>query len=617
MVLSGAAGRAADGAPRLVVADDGVRAGMVLAAREMASGTHAAEWSFAPEALGRVLGIASDLPATDAGVKDGDGVPSGVPVSKAPRPAMAAKATPSGSNNAAVAAAVEAARAASVAAAAAAKAAAAAAALVSSAPGGGGGGQQTSASVSVVEAAARLATVSLAPGPSATPAAADVALEPRTDGPSCSPSCSHDHVHSHSHSHAHSHSSDASAPVVPLAAAPVEALHDGVASLKALIKAAHDEGRRGVLVYWAADWSAASVAGTTLLEPLASSAAAMRCARVDVSGSDAGMALAMAHVLRPSVSNSRRLVLRAGLSFPVVTLFPALPDATEALAKGRSVSKADEATVAAAIAELAGLPDDTAEEAEDMRLEGVIYITDGAPSLKAVLKDTTTADARVILLWVQETEGDEGDDDAEALEALQAAAESAEEAYYLAVAAVPAVEAAADIAETEANARLAAALGVKRFPQCHVYRGMKLESRHTGLEAIEAFCAGIVGPSAGGERLGKEAVDGGAGGARGGGGEGDFTPPPRDLWKTETRRFKAGKGAFYAKYPCLKCGSAWWVGTDWGARCARCGAKDTSSYDANEMPLQSRAAVYQTYINAVHAGEVPAYDGYCWVPPSR
>ena len=156
--------------------------------------------------------------------------------------------------------------------------------------------------------------------------------------------------------------------------------------------------------------------------------------------------------------------------------------------------------------------------------------------------------------------------------------------------------------------RLAAALGVKRTPQAHTYRGMKLSDSHVGPDAIRLFCSAIEGAGV------SSGADGGsqdsaASEGRGADGTGeDFSPPPQAEWKTATRRFRAGKADFYAKYPCLRCGQAWWVGTDWGGRCARCGAKDTSGYDANEKPLPNREADYRRFVRMLRAGEVPPYS---------
>ena len=39
----------------------------------------------------------------------------------------------------------------------------------------------------------------------------------------------------------------------------------------------------------------------------------------------------------------------------------------------------------------------------------------------------------------------------------------------------------------------------------------------------------------------------------------------------ETRAFPEGTGHFWARMPCLECGSPWWLGEDWDAACANCG----------------------------------------------
>ena len=100
-----------------------------------------------------------------------------------------------------------------------------------------------------------------------------------------------------------------------------------------------------------------------------------------------------------------------------------------------------------------------------------------------------TGDARVIVLWAQQAAGGEVDDGA--LRGLVAAASVSADEYYVAVADVPAPGAAAP--ENEANARLAAGLGVSHFPQCHVYAGMKLEEKVVGLAAMERFCLRVAG----------------------------------------------------------------------------------------------------------------------------
>ena len=609
-----------------------MRRGIARAAAEMASGDPgvAAEWSFAPDAIDRLVGAAPVAPAasparsTAAATAPARGMPA------------AAKSAP---HDAAVVAVATGAAAAATAAAAAAKAADAAAALVS-------GGSTAQASTPQAAAPERAPEPAAATGGDAVaPAVAALSLgsgagdaappaDEDGDGDDYDTDDFDDESLDGYGAGAGGEAAVRESPVAHsqrLSPAPVSVLEDGVSSLRELLAMAHAERRRGVLVYWRASWNAASVAGADRLSALAVAAPSVRCALVDVSASDAPMALALAHVLRPSLANRSRLVLRPAMAFPLVTLFPAMEDVEEALGCGKTVSRADEAAIAAAINGLprtdavsadaagtdevrddGGVADSDGEGGDEGgELDGVIYITEGAANLKAVLRE---ADAPVIVLWVTE-EGDEDDQgegtvaesNEDVLERLVSAVAASADPYYVAMIDLPSAE-TQDASEVEANGRLAAALGVKRTPQAHTYRGMKLSDSHVGPDAIRLFCSAIEGAGV------SSGADGGsqdsaASEGRGADGTGeDFSPPPQAEWKTATRRFRAGKADFYAKYPCLRCGQAWWVGTDWGGRCARCGAKDTSGYDANEKPLPNREADYRRFVRMLRAGEVPPYS---------
>jgi len=54
----------------------------------------------------------------------------------------------------------------------------------------------------------------------------------------------------------------------------------------------------------------------------------------------------------------------------------------------------------------------------------------------------------------------------------------------------------------------------------------------------------------------------------------------------ETRAFPEGTGHFWARMPCLECGSPWWLGEDWDAACANCGG-DAESYDDDGQPVNA------------------------------
>lgn len=200
----------------------------------------------------------------------------------------------------------------------------------------------------------------------------------------------------------------------------------------------------------------------------------------------------------------------------------------------------------------------------------LVVLRKGAAEAKEVLAAGRASACPVLVVW---TRGGAGDDRQAELRA--AAAEAAATARGLTL-----VD--ADAAASNANSVLAGALKVVAFPEVHVYRDMKLESKLSGAEATAAALAALVarlaapasssasaasnGSAAGTPAtpdLSRPATAAASASAEAGlatgsrstsGGGGKFDPPAGKFAKPgATKRFPDGRlGYFFPKMPCLK-----------------------------------------------------------------
>ncbi|GAX83675.1 hypothetical protein CEUSTIGMA_g11100.t1 [Chlamydomonas eustigma] len=71
-----------------------------------------------------------------------------------------------------------------------------------------------------------------------------------------------------------------------------------------------------------------------------------------------------------------------------------------------------------------------------------------------------------------------------------------------------------------------------------------------------------------------------------------------------------GKGIFWPKMPCLRCGCAWWQGEDWDAQCIRCGWDcEFDGYDDDSRPLPRFKARFDAFTEILKAGRAPEWKG--------
>lgn len=197
----------------------------------------------------------------------------------------------------------------------------------------------------------------------------------------------------------------------------------------------------------------------------------------------------------------------------------------------------------------------------------LVVLRKGAAEAKEVLAAGRASASPVLVVWTRS--GDGGEQQA-ALRA--AAAEAAATARGLTL-----VD--ADAAASNANSVLAGALKVAAFPEVHVYRDMKLESKLSGAGATPTALAKLVARLAppavsngsAGSRAGEpaasnvpapilaaspavEAVGATASPSSGSSGSGVFDPPAAKFAKPgATKRFPDSRlGYFFPKMPCLK-----------------------------------------------------------------
>lgn len=244
---------------------------------------------------------------------------------------------------------------------------------------------------------------------------------------------------------------------------------------------------------------------------------------------------------------------------------------------------------------------------------GVLIVQNGAQQFKQMLVDARSSKLPVIMLWHDDTPRSR-----ELHAALAAAAPLLRGKVEVA---------AGSPAASEANRKLAAALGVKQLPTCHLLWDMKLyralaqpagvqECRAWALKHLKGLGIHLMGPGTSAESSldtqtqrkttstreeaaassskvrSKSCRSGDSGGAstsrRGASAEDDSTKGQESVLAVPTGKYaKAGmrrampKGTavFYPRMPCLRCGCPWWLGEDWDSRCARYGLHVPSCYD--------------------------------------
>ncbi|KAL4436621.1 hypothetical protein ABPG75_003760 [Micractinium tetrahymenae] len=390
------------------------------------------------------------------------------------------------------------------------------------------------------------------------------------------------------------------------------------------------------VVSWHATWC----------EPCAEAAAALRALAprfatsaafftLDVEASSANTAFALEKVMRKPDSRraGAKLVLKSGDKLPCITLhyLPSLqpvqtlagPSALSQLQKLLQEQAAAAPPPAAAAAAPAATASASAAAAQPGRL---VVLRKGAAEAKEVLAAGRTSGCPVVVVWTRT-----GGDSEEQQAALRAtAAEAAATARGLTL-----VD--ADAAASNANSVLAGALKVSAFPEVHLYRDMKLESKLSGTGATSAalgeLLARLAAPGGGGGSAGSrssaagkpaapspsapnpEAASSAAAAAPAAAtpssdSSGAFDPPSGKFAKPgATKRFPDGRlGYFFPKMPCLRCGCPWWSSEEWDARCLRCGWDcESSGYDDDSQPLPKHRARWEQFAAAIREGRTPAW----------
>ncbi|GFH29840.1 CobW C-terminal domain-containing protein, partial [Haematococcus lacustris] len=81
-----------------------------------------------------------------------------------------------------------------------------------------------------------------------------------------------------------------------------------------------------------------------------------------------------------------------------------------------------------------------------------------------------------------------------------------------------------------------------------------------------------------------------------------------------------GKGIYWPRMPCLRCGCPWWQGEDWDAKCMRCGWDcESGGYDDDSAPLPQHKSRYEQIVAQLAQGRTPEYKGKLSVtaPPGQ
>jgi G3E family GTPase len=280
-----------------------------------------------------------------------------------------------------------------------------------------------------------------------------------------------------------------------------------------------------------------------------------------------------------------------------------------------------------------------------LRVAEVSDIAQGAADLKRLLAACKGEDGGagkpLLVLWYNSSSSSSSASAAAASAAFAAgAAAIARDASSPSAARV----ALADVSRAHANQVLASALGVKALPAAHVYVGMKAEA---ALKPPPPAAAAVAQAGGGGDaaiaaasavlalarnalaervflpevaaRLRMESAK-----TANGSGGGDNSPtatataapaPGRRIWdppqgklaRPGARRNLPGKtqpAIFWPRMPCLRCGSPWWLGEDWDARCARCGWDcERDGYDDDSNPLPGYEQAFERFRALLNEGK--------------
>ncbi|BDA42376.1 probable metal chaperone YciC at N-terminal half [Coccomyxa sp. Obi] len=252
----------------------------------------------------------------------------------------------------------------------------------------------------------------------------------------------------------------------------------------------------------------------------------------------------------------------------------------------------------------------------------------GAADLKQRLQEASGAEQPMVLLWASADSERSCDEAAKNLKRIAASHPG-----------VVFFEAPVDM--SKANAALAAAMGVTRFPCCQIFRSMKVLRSFTdcsaeALSAAIAQCSpdtadtgasnkaleGRPSPAEGsngheeGSAKGMSVAGGSAAGAERRAEESAcssssvFDPPAGKEARAGATRIMPGgnTGFFWPKMPCLKCGCPWWLGEDWDAKCARCAWDcQSSGYDDDSQPLPPYRKKWEAFTAAIRTGKTPEY----------
>lgn len=96
------------------------------------------------------------------------------------------------------------------------------------------------------------------------------------------------------------------------------------------------------------------------------------------------------------------------------------------------------------------------------------------------------------------------------------------------------------------------------------------------------------------------------------GSSGRWDPPTGKQGKAGAEKMfpGIGKGIFWPKMPCLRCGCPWWLGEDWDAKCCRCGWDcERSGYDDDSQPLAKYRGKWEQFSKLIADGRTADWAG--------
>ncbi|KAG2495666.1 hypothetical protein HYH03_006266 [Edaphochlamys debaryana] len=443
-------------------------------------------------------------------------------------------------------------------------------------------------------------------------------------------------------------------------------LSEGAPELRRLLE---ETRQPAVVVLWHAPWAVASREAEAALASLAARQRQIVFAVVDVTGVAGGganeaLAVGGARVVAAPASRKAdaRHTLRDGSKWPALSLHlppgargvqpdalfagptavaelraeltrrqPEFQAALAAAAAEAAAAEAAEAEAAAArraaeprakprasasaSASATAAPSGGASQAQELRR--------GGTELRTHLQAARDSGSLLVLAWTAAPAA--ADSSAAADVDAKAAAAAADRlrrdlAAAVAAAAVarPVVVLVADPATSLANRALAEALKVTTAPTVQLYDDMKMTKMTKGPGAIEKLTAALAaaGPAAATASAAASAsgasTSAAAAPAAADGAPGIYDPPTGKYAKPgTTKQFgPRGRGVFWPRMPCLRCGCPWWLGEDWDAECVRCGWDcEADGYDDDSNPLPPYKAKYDTYTAALKTGRTPAWRG--------